>query len=317
MSRAAALLVAACFGWPLAAAAAPTLGLLCIPKPDQLGATPDPIDTISVTYQGEEWTVVHSATSGKFYVRSEQYDIRDTSSQGESWGWIGVHKRKKGIGMISMTYRSGDNFVYVENVSDLATGKTIGEVTARCIERKSLAESFGLLDVQAKVRAPLAQQRPARVDTVHGEKPPQSRPERALSAQFDISGGVPQVPVVINERLSLDFILDSGATDVSIPSDVALTLVRTGTIADSDFLGSSDYTLADGSTSSASRINIRSLSVGGVTVRNVTASVANAAGPLLLGQSFLTRLPKWTINNETHVFEFEHPVANEIIPKND
>jgi hypothetical protein len=33
------------------------------------------------------------------------------------------------------------------------------------------------------------------------------------------------------------FVLDSGAADVSIPADVAPTLVRTETITDADFLG--------------------------------------------------------------------------------
>jgi hypothetical protein len=62
------------------------------------------------------------------------------------------------------------------------------------------------------------------------------------------SGGIYHVPVVINDTLKLDFIVDSGASDVSIPADVALTLMRTGTIKESDFIGTEKYGLADGST---------------------------------------------------------------------
>ena len=51
-------------------------------------------------------------------------------------------------------------------------------------------------------------------------------------------GGVFTVPVSINSVLKLDFILDSGAADVSIPADVVLTLIRTGTISSADFIGS-------------------------------------------------------------------------------
>jgi hypothetical protein len=50
------------------------------------------------------------------------------------------------------------------------------------------------------------------------------------------SGGIYHVPVVINDALKLDFIVDSGAADVSIPADVVLTLIRTGTIKKSDFI---------------------------------------------------------------------------------
>ena len=47
-----------------------------------------------------------------------------------------------------------------------------------------------------------------------------------------IEGGVYVVPVLINNAITLDFIVDSGAADVSIPADVVMTLMRTGTIKD-------------------------------------------------------------------------------------
>jgi uncharacterized protein YecT (DUF1311 family) len=53
------------------------------------------------------------------------------------------------------------------------------------------------------------------------------------------SGGVYMVPVLLNGFLPLPFIVDSGATDVSLPADVVLTLLRTGTIRDNDFIGES------------------------------------------------------------------------------
>lgn len=55
------------------------------------------------------------------------------------------------------------------------------------------------------------------------------------------------VPVLINGVLTGDFIIDSGAADVSIPAEVASTLKRLGTISGRDFIGSKIYVLADGS----------------------------------------------------------------------
>ncbi len=49
------------------------------------------------------------------------------------------------------------------------------------------------------------------------------------------------VPVTINGQITLDFIVDSGAADVNIPADVVMTLIRTGTITDNDFLGKETY----------------------------------------------------------------------------
>jgi predicted aspartyl protease len=105
------------------------------------------------------------------------------------------------------------------------------------------------------------------------------------------------VPVTINNQLTLKFVVDSGASDVSIPTDVVSTLVRTGTITAADFLGSQTYKLADGSTVPSQRFQIRSLKVGNRTLENVTANIEPVAGQLLLGQSFLRRFKSWSIDN--------------------
>ena len=60
-------------------------------------------------------------------------------------------------------------------------------------------------------------------------------------------GGIFVVPVEINGAITLEFAIDSGAADVGVPADVFSTLVRTGTIKDSDMIGEETYVLADGS----------------------------------------------------------------------
>ena len=95
--------------------------------------------------------------------------------------------------------------------------------------------------------------------------------------------------MTINGALTLGFTVDSGASDVSIPEDVATTLIRTGTISESDFLGEQTYRLADGSKVKSQTFRIRQLTVGNRTVNNVMGSVAGVKGSLLLGQSFLSR----------------------------
>jgi hypothetical protein len=70
-------------------------------------------------------------------------------------------------------------------------------------------------------------------------------------------GGTFTVPVTINGRLTLNFVVDSGAADVSVPADVVMTLVRTGTISDEDFLGKQTYQMADGSIVPSQRFIIR------------------------------------------------------------
>jgi len=99
----------------------------------------------------------------------------------------------------------------------------------------------------------------------------------------------------------LGFVIDSGSADVSVPVDVAMTLYRTGTVRDIDFLGSQTYRLADGSTVPSPTFRIRSLKVGNQEVHDVVASISNIKGGLLLGQSFLQKFTTWSIDNQRHI----------------
>ncbi len=116
--------------------------------------------------------------------------------------------------------------------------------------------------------------------------------------QLKRSAGTLTVAALINGALTLDFTLDSGASDVSVPADVLLTLMRTGTVREEDFLGQRSYRLADGTVVPSHTFRIRSLRVGERVVLNVTASVSDVRGPLLLGQSFLGRFRSWSVDNQ-------------------
>ena len=108
------------------------------------------------------------------------------------------------------------------------------------------------------------------------------------------------VPVQLNGSITLNFVLDSGAADVAIPADVVQLLTRAGTVSNTDFIGTRTYVLADGSKLPSETFTVHELRVGEHVVKNVTASVAPIQGKLLLGQSFLSRLPAWTIDNKKH-----------------
>lgn len=110
-------------------------------------------------------------------------------------------------------------------------------------------------------------------------------------------GGTFTVSASINGKLTLDFILDTGASDVSIPADVALTLMRTGTLQAQDFVGRQVLVLADGSKLPSPSVRLHSIRVGTIEVNDVTASIVPSGADLLLGQTFLGRLKSWTLDN--------------------
>jgi clan AA aspartic protease (TIGR02281 family) len=109
------------------------------------------------------------------------------------------------------------------------------------------------------------------------------------------------VPVVVNDTLTVPFMVDSGASDVSISADVMRRLMESGTLTRADFLGKATYHLADGSRVASDTFRLHSLRVGDREVHDVLASVTNASDGLLLGQSFLTRFRSWSIDNQRQV----------------
>jgi predicted aspartyl protease len=113
--------------------------------------------------------------------------------------------------------------------------------------------------------------------------------------------GVYELPVEINGVLTLNFILDSGASEVHMPADVVSTLIRTGTIKDADFLPGKTYVLADGSTIKSPRFIIRNLKIGSRRIQNIPASIGSLHSGLLLGQSVLEKLGTWGIDSERQI----------------
>jgi clan AA aspartic protease (TIGR02281 family) len=114
---------------------------------------------------------------------------------------------------------------------------------------------------------------------------------------LQIEGGIYTVQVRINGAITLPFVLDSGASEVALPADVVLTLLRAGAIQSTDFLTGSQYQLADGSVRYGARLTLRQVELGDIRVSDVSAMVAPVEGTPLLGQSFLRRLDSWVIDN--------------------
>jgi predicted aspartyl protease len=59
--------------------------------------------------------------------------------------------------------------------------------------------------------------------------------------------------------------------------------------------------LADGSKVPSKIYRMASLRIGGMVMQNVTVRIAAAKSDLLLGQSFLSRLKSWSMDNGRQV----------------
>jgi clan AA aspartic protease (TIGR02281 family) len=269
--------------------------LWCLPAHTLVGDNnPSPGNRVVKTYVYHSdvgWLIYHTLESNYIVNRSEQYSIRDSSVAGATQQWTGIFERNPSLIMIGEIKTNHDTaqILYIESIYDKdKNGAVIVRTVAQCNltpgpTSPTVVASSSLGSLQVDGREPTI------VSDGQG-------PTTIVSMHRD--GGTFMVPVMINGQITLKFVVDSGATDVTIPADVVMTLVRTGTITNEDFLGKQTYTMADGSTVPSQQFVIRSLRIGGRVVENVTGSIAPVAGGLLLGQSFLGRFHSWSIDNQ-------------------
>lgn len=110
--------------------------------------------------------------------------------------------------------------------------------------------------------------------------------------------GVYKVPCQVN-GLKMKFIFDTGAANVSISSTYAEMMLENGYLLKSDFKGTTQSILADGSVVNNIVVNLRTVEIAGQTIDNVTALVVPSQNaPLLLGQSIIQRLGKVSIDGD-------------------
>ena len=121
--------------------------------------------------------------------------------------------------------------------------------------------------------------------------------------------GVYHVPLSINNVLTRDFVIDTGAAEVVVSEDVVASLIKSGTLKQTNYLPRQTFVLANGSRVNFPRVILNRITVGNLTVRNVPAVIVKKKGALLLGQSFLSRLGTWSLDNRRRVLIVEESSA--------
>ena len=122
--------------------------------------------------------------------------------------------------------------------------------------------------------------------------------------QMTKKNGVYTIPIKINNQ-EMEFILDTGASDVLLSSLEAILLIKQGSLTEDDVLGQEAYSMANGNIEIGTVVNLRQVQIGSKIIYNVRATVVdNIAAPLLCGQSALARFGKIVIDYKTGTLEF-------------
>ena len=110
-----------------------------------------------------------------------------------------------------------------------------------------------------------------------------------VTVWMTLKNGVYYVPAVVN-GIPLDFILDTGASDILISGTAVKSMLDAGVLTEEDFVGIEHYQIANGDIQEGYIVNLRNLFIGGVELNDLKATLSfSLDAPLLLGISTLNR----------------------------
>ena len=142
-----------------------------------------------------------------------------------------------------------------------------------------------------------------RIRTFKGEESVDATEEKVVEIPFTKTGGVTKVDCTIN-NLPLNFIFDTGASDVTISQVEANFMYKNGYLDSRDIVGKKTYQVATGAIAVGTTIILKQIEFGGLILRDVRASVVETQNaPLLLGQTVLQRLGKIEIDNTQRILK--------------
>ncbi len=128
-----------------------------------------------------------------------------------------------------------------------------------------------------------------------------------VEVPYDNIGGVKTIPVKINGT-TLDMIYDTGCSGISLSLAELQLLFKQGKIEESDILGTTYATIADGSIVEKGSVLLREIEIGGengIIVENVEASVhLNEDAPVLLGNIVLDEVASIEADHIQEVIRF-------------
>jgi hypothetical protein len=108
--------------------------------------------------------------------------------------------------------------------------------------------------------------------------------------------GMSYVKIKIGSQLKV-WLLDTGASDLLVNTDMEEALKKDGIITNSNYLGVGEYELANGSIDTCRRYRINALQIGGFTIDNVILAVTEKGKRIIAGKTILNKFKSWSLNN--------------------
>ena len=132
-----------------------------------------------------------------------------------------------------------------------------------------------------------------------------SNAQKTIKVPFHTgNGGLMYVDASVN-GVNESFIFDTGASGISINSDIFADMVNKNMITQNDILGEIDMVMANGKTSKALMINIKSFQLGSIILKNIEAIVMpQNNAPALIGQNMFKKFGNIAIDYNKNIISF-------------
>lgn len=112
------------------------------------------------------------------------------------------------------------------------------------------------------------------------------------------------IPATLNNSITVDFIFDSGASEVLVSPEIVGLLLKRNLINKNDILEDGYFKIADGTIIKLKRFIIRDFKIGNKNLKDINCTVANELyTDILLGQSVLSKLGKYTFDYKNLILE--------------
>lgn len=110
------------------------LSLSCTPVS---GGGANPVTRIDVSYDGERFSVIHTAANGERIDRASQYHLH-VRSKSDPLSWEGTNRKRRHLMMVGKIVPRGESYQYIEQLYDAREGgeKTY-ETRASCLLRNA------------------------------------------------------------------------------------------------------------------------------------------------------------------------------------
>lgn len=130
------------------------------------------------------------------------------------------------------------------------------------------------------------------IDDIKGEE------YRSLIPLVDYLGQGYKIKITIS-GVTRYYLFDTGASDLIIDRDTERELLLNGGLKRENYLGKTEYILANNQTIQAQEVKVSNIVIGDYTLDNVVISVIDE-GSLLCGKSFLDKFKNWEIDKQNN-----------------